>query len=416
MSNRLYQIVSTVVLLGLFLGGFPDYANAAFNRSLDYAFSAERNTEEDDENFSTLTLKLDDDFYTTRYRGTYELESLLFADHDENETNDQHEGKLSSQYIFVESGFWWVLDGSVGTLPIETGVEIDEFNSQTITSVSTGPVLSIRRGLRGSVDLALSATSVQYSETELDSTETSGFVRYQYPVSPKTNWGAELGHRSLEYDDEINQVNDFDISLLRVFFDSRAGALEYNLSVSFNTIDSESDPDDQSSYQVNIIYVLNSFSTLRLEVADSLQTAGEFDLLPGNLEESQFDPGLLRNKRVSLGYDYFYSDLTAGVLIFRNDIENIVFELDEDDTIEGWSLYLENRFNPNLLFRASYEHTETEATGIEEDDLEMAIIYSLVHSSRFTSSFELFGELETVDETDFDNAGVRYTFTSNLFR
>ena len=402
---------------GLVLIAYGTTGTAAFERELGYSLETEQNSDDEDLTFSTLNLKLSDDFKNLDFHGEYQLDSSLYRDHDNSETNDQYEGFLKSQYDFVDSGFWWNFDGLAEVVPIDTGVDIDEFNSQTVTTFTTGPFVSFSRGHRGTLDLGLQTSIVRYSESNLDSANNGGSIIYTYPLSTVTKAGIDLGYRSVDYDDSFNAEFDFDLSSAGLFYESRIRSAKYSLRGAANTIDSDSDPNNQDTYQAVGRYELNSSSAISLELSRSLQSADAFNRLPGNLNESIFEPGLLLNKRAEIGYEYTYQYLVAGILLFSNEYENIVATPGDQEDLKGWALYASKRFNNNLILDALYEHTTTLNGNLDNDDIQVDLTYTRFHTKHISSSIILFGEVERNDnEEDFNNLGITYRLTAFILK
>lgn len=400
-------------LIGLLLVAYGTAGNAAFERELGYSLEAEHNSDDDDLTFSTLSLKLSDDFRNSDFHGDYQLDSRLYRDHDNSETNDQYEGFLKSQYDFVKSGFWWNFDGLAEVLPIDTGVDIDEFNSQTVTTFTTGPFVSLSRGHRGTLDFGLQTGIVRYSDANLDSANSGGSITYTYPLSSVAKTGIDLGYRSVDYDDSFNSEFDFDISSAGLFYESRTRNIKYSLRGSTNSISSDSDPNDQDSYQALGRYEMNSSSAISLELSKTLQSADAFNRLPGNLNDSIFEPGLLLNKRSEIGYEYTYQYLVAGILLFSNEYENIVASPGDQEDLTGWTLYASKRFNNNFYLEAFYEHTTTLDGNLDSDNFEARLTYTRFHTKQIASSIILLGEMDRNDlEEDYDNLGITYRFTA----
>jgi len=403
--------------LGLVLIAYGTTGTAAFERELSYSLEAEGNSDDEDRTFSTLNLKLADDFKKSDFHGDYQLDSSLYREHDKNETNDVYKGFLKSQYDFVDSGFWWNFDGLAEVLPIDTGDNIDEFNSQTVTTLTTGPLVSFSRGHRGSLDMGLQTGIVRYTEANLDSANSGASIIYTYPLSSVAKAGIDLGYRSVKYDDSFNAENDFDVSSAGLFYESRRRSISYSLRGASNTIDSDNNPDDQSTYQAVAKYELNSSSTISLELSKSLQSADAFNRLPGNVNDSIFEPGLLLNDRAEIGYEYTYQNLIAGVLLFSNEYENIVATPGDNEDLKGWTLYASKRFNNELILEGFYEHTTTLNGDLDNDDLQVDLTYTRFHTKHISSSIVLFGEIERDDvKEDYDNLGITYRFTAYILR
>ncbi len=380
---------------------------AAFNRSLIYGLNLESNSEEDDLYFSTLDLRLDDDFHSNRYQGQYDLESRLLYDHDESESNDQHRGRFDSQFFFRRPNAWWNLDATVEVLPVDRDSEIEEFNSQTLSRLSTGPELSLSRGIPGTVNLGAEVASVEFSESDLDSTQSEARVIYDYPLTQVSSTGVELRYRRLEYDDEINSVNDFDIASAGLYYGSRGRRFDYRILVDFSEVENRDTTIEQEGYDIDFGYAVNSASRVSLSLSESLQTAEIFNLLPGNLDDSRFESGLLRNERIELQYAYTYQNLSASVEIFNNKIENVVASEEGRDEIDGLGLRIANRFSEKLQIFALYRFSNTRSTDTDEEDLDIVLTYTERHSSRISSEISLFTEQDAIDDSYIRNHGVR---------
>ncbi len=413
-SNR--RIFLTTALLFFYLGIFTETVDAAINRQLNYSLSSEYNSDEDDQVFSDLQLNINDSFEATRFEGNFDLNSNLFMDHDENDSNDQHQGRLDSRFNFVRSSAWWNLNATVEVLPVDTGVEIEEFQSQTLTRLTTGPEISFWRSMRGSLDLALQVTEVSFSETTLDSTQTTASVVYNYPIDSNTNIGIDTSVSSTEYDDPDNAVNDFDLSSVGLFFDSRNRDISYSARAGTNTVENaDGSKTNQDSLELNFAYTINSYSSLSLSLSESLQTSDVFNLLSGNRDESQFQSGLLQNRRIAAGYQYQLREFSAALEVFTNEVENVVSTIESNNEINGWSISLVDNLSDNFRIAASFSQTTNDAADVDEDDLAISLSYLLQHTREVSSEFVYFIDNESINGNDFDNSGLRYQFSSILF-
>lgn len=410
-SSRAARLVP--MLTGLVLSG---QAGAAFEREVDFIVYLERNSEIDDRNFYGLSLDLNDEFGTPEYSMRYDLNSRFFEDYDTSESNEQHSGELVGQYYFSVPTLRWNLNASVDILPTNTGIEIDEFESQSLSSVATGPVLSFSQGIRGSVDLGLEAIAFNYSDADLDSKTNGARLIYQYPISQLMLTGVDLTYLESRYDDDINSPNDYDLESIGLFFTSQTANVTYRLEAASNTIDAADGPIDETSYEILVDYTINSFSSLSLRLLDTLQTAEILNLLPGNLEQSRFIAGIFRNERTQLSYIYAKRDLLAGIRIYSNRLEDVVSSIEQDDDFEGWGVSVENRISENLRLKARFDRTTSKLDEFDEDDLEVIFSYSLRHTSKFSSSISLLIEAEKVDDRDFDNVGLLYQLDVHLIQ
>lgn len=407
-----YPVRTALILL---LPALAGSAGAAVNRTLDYGLTLELNSEQEDRAFSDLRLNVSDDFVGSRFSGEYSLDSVLFLDHREGDSNDQHRGRFDSQLHLRRPTAWWNFNGLVEVLPVASDTDIEEFSSQTVSTLTTGPTLSLGRRMRGSLQLSLLASELRYSETPLDSARTDLVANWTYPLQRRTDVGIEARRRSTEYHDAVNAGNDFDQDSLSLLFATGARDLDFNASVTASRVDSQRRSNDVEGAEVAVNYRLNSASSVRLTASDSLQSSEEFNRLPGNLEEAQFEAGLLRNRRVGIGYRYDYRFFNWSADIFSNDVENIVDDASVRSRIEGVETRISDQFLENYRYSASYRHTENDTAGSERQEIDLAVSYIVRHTRATSSQFGVFVEFDETNGASSDNAGLRYLLNSRIF-
>ena len=419
--SRVLQLIKTIASLLFYFGIIVGSANAAVNRQLIYSFNSEYNSDKDNRNFSNLQFGIDDDFYSSSFEGAYDLQSNFFVDHENSDSNDQHRGRFSGQYYFLKPSAWWNMDGLVEVLPNETDGDTDDFNSQTMTRLSTGPEISISRGFPGSVNMSTQVTKVDYSETGLDSKEYDASVIYSYPLSNNIVTGIDVSYRSRDYDDRENEDNDFDVASVGIFYTSSSRSILFSASANLGKTKTNGNTNKQNSYELDVIYLINSLSSLSISLSETLQTSDEFDLLPGNEDTALFEAGLFRNRRLAIGYQYSFGNLSASTEIFTNQIDALDSSLEEDDEINGGSINIAYRISENVQASASFRRTDTQSTGVEDDEIDLLVSYTKVHTRSLSSEFIAFYERDSsyqnddFDGDELDNPGLLYRLIAILF-
>ena len=403
--------ISTLLLLCT----YGAIAMAEIETELRYTADLEEHTEAPDETTSILSLSLSDDRAWESYSNRYSLEFTYNYEHEENEDNPQQEGFYDGIYQIGGPELVWNLNADFEVFAEESGEEIDRFRSQNLTTLSTGPTARLFRQWRGVTELAVLATSSDYSESNLDSSQQDLALTHAYPISETRAIDLSLFYRSIEYDDEFNAAGDYDATGLSLTFSSQARDSEFRLLTAVTDFDNDANTPNQDEFSLTYIYRLTPRSSIDLQVADILETSAEFNRANPTDNNDLFLSSLIRNERVSLGYTYTDSQNTIGISVYNEKLE-ILFGVGSADDVTGYALGWTRQITDGLLFYIDADVSENDFLGSRFEALDAALIYTRQHSQRLSSELEWSTEIDEIDGDRVQDNIVAYRFNAILYR
>ena len=385
-----------------------------------FGLNAEDHSDDPNETTSLLGLNISDDLLTPNSQTSYELESLLVYDRENDVTNDQYTGSLTGRYVFLQPSLWWNYSGEVDVIPLDTGmpgtrIEVDNLRSQNLSTFSTGPTISLWKNLRGSVDVTALANITNYSDTNLDSSGSQITLDYIYPYSKIASLTYSLDYETVDYDDAINATDDFDLVTAGITIDRATEISSFELILEYSNLDNINNSSTQNAIELNLGYQLNAISNLSMEISSSLETADEFNTLGDNPDNAIFRSGLFRNERYQLGYGYVTADTRFEFHLYTNQLESIFDAIASTEKVSGAVIEFDNDITDTLNLFIGLESTDLETLNERTDELVVAATYTRRHSERFFSEIELSIEKDRVDNVDSNDTTLVYRFTSTLF-
>ena len=364
---------------------------------------------------SILGLRISDNLISPKFQTQYELESRVIYDHENNVRNEQYSGNFTGKYIFIRPSLWWNYSGNFDVVPVDTGIEIDNLRSQTLSTVSTGPTISLWKNIRGSVDLTALSSITNYSESNLDSRGEDITLNYFYPFSEIMSVTYSLNYQTVKYDDVINATNDFDLLAAGVTISRDTVSSNFELKLEHSDIDNINISSQQDTIELIMGYQINTFSNISMEISDSLQSAAEFNRLGDNPDIALFQSGLFRNKRIQLGYGHATIDTRYQFQLFANQIENIFDTVVTSNKISGAVFGFSNDINDELNLFIGLESTKDEILNARSEELIVTATYTRRHSKRLFSQFKFTIEYDRVNNVDSSDTIIQYRITSALF-
>ena len=364
---------------------------------------------------SILGLRISDNLISPKFQTQYELESRVIYDHENNVRNEQYSGNFTGKYIFIRPSLWWNYSGNFDVVPVDTGIEIDNLRSQTLSTVSTGPTISLWKNLRGSVDLTALSSITNYSESNLDSRGEDITLNYFYPFSQIMSVTYSLNYQTVKYDDVINATNDFDLLAAGVTISRDTVSSNFELKLEHSDIDNINISSQQDTIELIMGYQINTFSNISMEISDSLQSAAEFNRLGDNPDIALFQSGLFRNKRIQLGYGHATIDTRYQFQLFANQIENIFDTVVTSNKISGAVFGFSNDINDELNLFIGLESTKDEILNARSEELIVTATYTRRHSKRLFSQLKFTIENDRVNNIDSNDTIIQYRITSALF-
>jgi len=376
---------------------------------------AEDHSDAPNEITSIFGLRIRDDVVSPKFETQYDLEARINYERDNDVTNDQYSGVITGRYFFIRPSLWWNYSGEFDVIPLDRVTEIDNLNSQNLSTVSTGPTISLWKNLRGSIDLTALATVTKYSDSNLDSSGEDITLEYIYPFSEGMTTTYFLDYESVNYDDVSNAVDDFDwlaagVTISRETENSRVG-----LMLAYNEVDDINNPPSRNTFEFTLGYQIDRFSNIAMEISDLLGTADDFNRLGDNPDNAIFVSGILRNERFSLSYGYAATDTRYDFEIYTNQLETISDTTVITEKISGVVFGFSNDITQNINLFIGLEATDEEILDVRTDEVVVAATYTRRHSKRLFSEFELSIENDRVNNVSSNDTIFRYRLTSKLF-
>jgi len=405
-------IVTGIVLFEL-LGW--QVAEARLTGQLFYGLNAVDRSDDLDEVSSILGLSISNNFVSSKFQTDYKLESRFIFDHENNVRNEQYTGNFTGKYMFIRPSLWWNYFGNIDVIPLDTGIEIDNLRSQTLSTVSTGPTISLWKNLRGSLDLTALSSITNYSESNLDSRGEDITLKYSYPFSEIMSVSYSLDYQSVKYDDVSNAVNDFDLLAAGIVISRDTVNSNIELTLERSDVDNINNPPPQNTIKLITGYQLNSISNISMEISDSLLSAAEFNRLGDNPDNSIFRSGLIRNKRFQLGYGHVTTNTRTSFRVFTNQLENILDTIVTSDEINGAVFSFSQDVNDKLNLFIRLESTDVKILNQRSEEILARATYTRRHNKRLFSRLEFTIENDRVNNIGSNDAIIQYRITSTVF-
>ena len=410
--NIKYYIVTGILLCDL-LGW--QAAEARFAGEYYLGVDAEDHSDVPNEVTSIFGLKISDDIVSPKFETQYGLEARVNYERENDITNFQFDGDITGRYIFIRPSLWWNYSGEFDVIPLDRETEIDNLRSQNLSTVSTGPTISLWKNLRGSIDLTALATVTKYSDSNLDSNGEDITLEYIYPFSEVMSTTYFLDYESVNYDDVSIADDDFDWLAAGVTISRETDNSRVELMLAYNEVDDINNPQPRNTFEFTMDYQIDRYSNIAMEISDLLGTADDFNRLDDNPDNAIFGSGILRNERLSLRYGYAETDTRYDFEIYTNQLATILDTAVVTDKISGVVFGFSNDISKNLNLFIGLESTDEEILDVRTDEVIVAATYTRQHSKRLFSEFELSIENDRVNNVSSNDTIFRYRLTSALF-
>jgi len=410
--NIEYCIVAGIVLCGM-LGW--QVAEARVAGQFYYGLNAKDKSDAQNETTSILGLSISDNLISSKIPTQYDLEAKVIYDHENNVTNEQYTGNFDGRYIFIKPSLWWNYFGEVDVVPLDTGIEIDNLNSQNLSTISTGPTISLWKNLRGSVDLTALYSITNYSDSNLDSNGNETSLNYFYPYSEIMSVTYSLNYESVTYDDVSNSADDFELLDAGVTISRNTANSNFELILEHGDLENNNNSTSENMIELNVGYQINGFSNIAMEISNSLQTSAEFLRLDDNPDNAVFRSGLFRNKRFQLNYGYVTNATSYEFQIYTNQLETIFDAVQTAGNIDGVVFGFSNELTNEINLFIGLESTDDDFLNQRSKELEVTATYTRRHSRRLFSEFVLTIENDRVNNVDSNDTIIEYRLTSKLF-
>ncbi len=411
MNTRSF-LVTGIVLCGLLVW---QAAEARVAGEYYIGLNAEDHSDAPNEVTSILGLSIYDDLVSPKFETQYDLEARVVYDRDNDVTNEQYSGDITGRYIFIRPSLWWNYSGEFDVIPLDRVTEIDDLRSQNLSTVSTGPTISLWKNLRGSVDLTALATVTKYSDSNLDSRGEDITLDYFYPYSEIMSMTYSVNYESVTYDDVSNISDDFDLLTAGITINRGTVNSSFELILEYGDLENNNNSSSERLIELNMGYQINGFSNIAIEISDTLQTSNEFNRLDDNPDNAIFRSGVFRNERVALNYEYAANDTRYDFQIYTNNLETIFDTVQTTEKISGVIFGFAYDITKNLNLFLGLETTDEEILDVRTDEVVVAATYTRRHSERLYSEFELSIENDRVNDVSSNDTIFRYLLTSALF-
>jgi len=265
------------------------------------AVNAKDKSDAPNEVTSILGLKISDEIISPKFPTQYDLDARINYERENDIRNEQYSGNIKGKYIFVQPSLWWNYTGEVDVIPLDRVTNVDNLNSQNISTISTGPTLSLWKNLRGSVDITALHSITNYSDSNLDSKEDNISLEYIYPYSEIMSATYSLDYQSVKYDDVSNSASDYDSDSAGVKIERDTLNTNFEFTYDYSNYDGTNSSSQENSIGLIMGYQINSISNISMELSNSIETADDFNRLDNNTNDAVFRSGIFRNKRFESG-------------------------------------------------------------------------------------------------------------------
>jgi hypothetical protein len=379
------------------------------------AVNAKDKSDAPNEVTSILGLKISDEIISSKFPTQYDLDARINYERENDIRNEQYSGNIMGKYIFVQPSLWWNYTGEVDVIPLDRLTDIDNLNSQNISTISTGPTLSLWKNLRGSVDITALHSITNYSDSNLDSKEDEISLEYIYPYSEIMSATYSLDYQSVKYDDVSNSASDYDSQTAGVKIERETLNSNFEFTFDYGNYDGTNSSSQENSIGLIMGYQINSISNISMELSNSIETADDFNRLDNNTNDAVFRSGIFRNKRFELGYEHVTPDTSYQFRVFTNKLESIFDAVSITEKISGATFKFSSDINDKLSILMSLESTDEETIDRRTDEIKAAAIYTRRHSKRLKSQVAIGIENDRVDGNSTNDTSIQYRLTSTLF-
>jgi len=405
-------LVTGIVLCGL-LGWQAAEARLAGEYYL--GVDAEDHSDAPNEVTSILGLRISDDIVSPKFETQYDLDARVNYERENDITNFQFDGDITGRYIFIRPSLWWNYSGEFDVIPLNRGIQIDNLFSQNLSTVSTGPTISLWKNIRGSLDLTALASITKYSDSNLDSSGEDITLEYIYPFSEVISTTYFLDYESVNYDDVSNAVDNFDWLAAGVTIRQETENSRVEFMLAYNEVDQIGNPQPRNTFEFILDYQFDRYSNIAMEISDLLETANDFNRLDDNPDNAIFESGLFRNERISLRFGYASNDTRYSFELYTNQLETISDTAVITEKISGAVFGFDNDITQNINLSIGLNSTDEEILDVRTDEVIVAATYTRRHSKRLYSEFELSIENDRVNSVSSNDTIFRYRLTSALF-
>jgi hypothetical protein len=390
-------------------------AEARFTGEYYLGVDLEDHSDAANEFSSLFGLRIRDDIVSPKFETQYDLEARVNYNRENDVINDQYSGDITGRYIFIRPSLWWNYSGEFDVIPLNRVTEIDNLRSQNLSTVSTGPTISLWKNIRGSVDLTALANVTKYSDSNLSSSGEDITLEYIYPYSTVMTTTYFLDYESLNYDDVSIADDDFDWLAAGVTISRETENSRVELMIAYNEIDQINNPSPRNTFEFTMDYQIDRYSNIAMEFSDLLGTADDFNRLDDNPDNAIFASGLIKNERFSLRYGYAAYDSRYSFELYTNNLETVDDTVPATEKISGVVFGFSNDITQNLNLFIGLESTDEEILDVRTDEVLVAGTYTRRHSKRLYSAFELSIENDRVNNVSSNDTQFRYRITSKLF-
>jgi hypothetical protein len=409
--------IKTCIVTGIVLFALFSWRIAEARPAGEYylAVNAKDKSAAPNEFTSILGLKISDEIISPKFPTRYELDARINYERENDIRNNQYSGNIEGKYIFVQPSLWWNYTGEVNVIPLNRLIDIDNLTSQNISTISTGPTLSLWKNLRGSVDISALHSITNYSESNLDSGEDEISLEYIYPYSEIMSATYSLDYQSVKYDDVSNSASDYDSQTAGVKIERETLNSNFEFTFDYSNYDGTNSSSQENSIGLIMGYQINSISSILMEMSNSIETADDFNRLDNNTNDAIFRSGIFRNKRFALGYEHVTLDTSYRFRVFTNNLESIFDAVPITEKISGATFKFSSDINDELSILMSLESTDEETIDRRRDEIRAAAIYTRRHSKRLKSQVAIGIENDRVNSISTNDTSIQYRLTSALF-
>ena len=402
------------VLLLLLIG--QQSVSARLLAKLDYSLAAETHTEQgrDNEIVSTLDLSLSENLKLAQSRLQYNFQTSAILDHANSRDNLLLTGfLLAEQNLFTPSLTWDL--GITARQSLNTaGGDNDEFDAQTLTTITTGPALRLTQGIRGSIEVEAKKRIAIYQDSPLDSDSNLFSAAYLYPFNPSLKLITKIEYESTDYKEDSNKNQDNDISRFSVGLQRQTDAVSYLFKAGIDQVNSEStDSQTLASLEATIDYQLNSASRLTFQFIKSAETDTNFNNDVVDDEDTILVAGLIESEKIQGSFDYRAALYQFNILGYLDNIENISDDVTTAETQTGLILNYGRKLTQIMDLETYAKFRNNDLKQQETQDFDLTLVYK--HSRKLVSRISIRRENDSVSGVDSNDSILLYKMTVNLY-
>jgi hypothetical protein len=326
--------------------------------------------------------------------GSVEYQDYIDSD-VESETFGQMFGRVA--YGFVPDRFLWRLSGSYDQARQDLLRPLAPGNLENITTLSTGPQLTLMLGRALESTIEGHYTVADYSERPFDSDTTGGSLVVGH--RPHSNLFIGLGGSAdkMDYKEEVPQVQDFDRREFFLRLSARGARTDINLDAGYSEAKGETFDEDGPTIRLDATRELTRALSGFVRYTYGFPTSAGAAFTPDEPLDVDADPSVLtggprQSEDAEIGLEWFTGRTDASLRYIAR--EEVALDTDVERSFDIFAASLSRSLTPRASLGLTVRYSDESLEGIASDEQRyglnfsvrvgrlLSIVFGLEHSTR----------------------------------